>query len=71
MMFPGSVRDGLAVKVQALVLFSVVAGYSTLDMIDVGPKEVFGQKATVGNDQDSNGAENQVEPRSRAEIFFV
>ena len=70
MMFPRSVRDGLAVKVQALVLFSVVAGYSTLDMIDVGPKEVFGQKTTVGNDQDSNGAENQVEPRSRAEYFL-
>ena len=67
MMFPRSVRNGLAVKVQALVLFSVVAGYSTLDMIDVGPKEVFGQKTTVGNDQDSNGAENQVESRSRAE----
>ena len=68
-MFPRSV-SGLAVKVQALVLFSVVAGYSTLDMIGVGPKEVFGQKTTMGNDQDS------MEPRirlslGRAEVFFV
>jgi len=52
---------------EALVLFSVVAGNAPLVMVDVGPEEVFCQKTTGGNDENAKGAKEEVEARSRRE----